>query len=461
MKAKWLPISAAVALALGSVSASAVDFHGYARSGLNYNTQGGDTYCLNKSWVGRLGNECDTYIELGLGETLFEKNNNKFAVHTTLAFDTKGGNINDRDHQGNNWQDDRSVLFGSGSGKIDDSDPKDVKVNVDVDISEGEQGAWSGIRTAVEEIYADYQMPSGMSLWAGKRFYQRKDVHIMDYYYLNNSGTGFGLENIAVGNLGSVSLALLKSQVDANGIKDGTDAHINSYKLDARWNNIPLWTDASLDIALIYGWQNLSKVQKKNNKNNPSFLAMVEWTQSNILNGFNKLSFTYANNGFDNVGTISGDSGAMLAPADTYGNGYRILDWGLIEQQSWNLGYAFTFTHLSPDFKNGTYTAGWTGNPQNQFNFVLRPSYKWSQFTSTVLEYGYYVGSRKDWNNHEGHTSASKLTLAQQWTPGDKGFWSRPSIRVFASWLTGTEMNKKFSNDSHEIVFGAQMEAWW
>ena len=45
MKAKWLPISAAVALALGSIPASAVDFHGYFRSGLNYATQGGDAYC--------------------------------------------------------------------------------------------------------------------------------------------------------------------------------------------------------------------------------------------------------------------------------------------------------------------------------------------------------------------------------------------------------------------------------
>ena len=32
----------------------------------------------------------------------------------------------------------------------------------------------------------------------------------MDFYYLNNSGTGFGVENIAVGNLGSLSFAVVK-----------------------------------------------------------------------------------------------------------------------------------------------------------------------------------------------------------------------------------------------------------
>ena len=47
MKAKWLPISAAVALALGSFSASAVDFHGYFRAGVQNNlTNGGAVYCF-------------------------------------------------------------------------------------------------------------------------------------------------------------------------------------------------------------------------------------------------------------------------------------------------------------------------------------------------------------------------------------------------------------------------------
>ena len=45
MKANWLPLSAAVALALGSVTASAVDFHGYARAGMQANAQGGNVYC--------------------------------------------------------------------------------------------------------------------------------------------------------------------------------------------------------------------------------------------------------------------------------------------------------------------------------------------------------------------------------------------------------------------------------
>ena len=67
MKAKWLPLSAVVALALSSAAASAVDFHGYARAGMQASTQGGEVYCLgngtNGHKVGRLGDECDTFAE--------------------------------------------------------------------------------------------------------------------------------------------------------------------------------------------------------------------------------------------------------------------------------------------------------------------------------------------------------------------------------------------------------------
>ena len=72
MKANWLPLSAAVALALGSVTASAVDFHGYFRAGMQASLEGGDIYCSGNGKVGhkagRLGDECDTYAEIVLSQ---------------------------------------------------------------------------------------------------------------------------------------------------------------------------------------------------------------------------------------------------------------------------------------------------------------------------------------------------------------------------------------------------------
>ena len=469
MKAKWLPISAAVALALGSIPASAVDFHGYMRSGLNYATQGGDAYCEGGHFLGRLADECDTYAEISLSQEVFNKNNNKFTVNTLVAYGTEGGNW---DHQGNSWQ------------------------------AVGGEGPWNGQSVTLREAWAGYEMPSGIQLWAGKRYYQRKDIHIMDYYYLNNSGNGFGVENIDTG-LGAVSVAIIKQQTDYGWTAEDADGDKdrNSWKLDARWSGIPLWTDGSLDIAMIYAWQNLSESQKKefsrttkahwefvedgkydektgkpytyvkedtdtkkknDRRANNGYLAMIEWTQGNFFGGFNKLSFSYGHDALSVAGNHAGD---YVAPYPQKGSSYRFIDWGVIEQPSWNLGYAFIWNHHNVFDENET--EGGLGITGTDFNFVLRPSYKWSDFTSTVLEFGYYNFTNNQLTNGkvvhgDSRKRATKLTLAQQWTPGSQ-FWARPSIRVFASWLSGNAYDHKFDdkNDSHQITLGAQVEAWW
>ena len=90
MKANWLPLSAAVALALGSVTASAVDFHGYFRAGMQANAQGGNVYCAGDGTaghkVGRLADECDTYAEIVLGQEIYNKANSKFTVNTRISY---------------------------------------------------------------------------------------------------------------------------------------------------------------------------------------------------------------------------------------------------------------------------------------------------------------------------------------------------------------------------------------
>lgn len=82
----------------------------------------------------------------------------------------------------------------------------------------------------------------------GRRFCQRKDIHILDFYYLNDSGTGAGVEAIPVGNLGQAAFAVIKQQVDE---PNGVNAR-DTYKIDTSWDGIPLWKDASLDLAMIW-----------------------------------------------------------------------------------------------------------------------------------------------------------------------------------------------------------------
>ncbi|MCV5959191.1 carbohydrate porin, partial [Escherichia coli] len=48
------------------------------------------------------------------------------------------------------------------------------------------------------------------TLWAGKRYYQRHDIHISDFYYWNISGAGAGVEGIEAGP-GKVSFAWVRN----------------------------------------------------------------------------------------------------------------------------------------------------------------------------------------------------------------------------------------------------------
>ena len=492
MKAKWLPISAAVALALGSFSASAVDFHGYFHAGVQNNlTNGGAVYCFGNGnrghLVGRLGDECDTYAEIALSQEVFNKAKNKFTVNTLVAWGTyeAGATEKQYDFQGNSWQ---GVGFGGDRAVTGNS-------------------AWHGQRVSLREAWAGYTLPMGAQIWAGKRFYQRKDIHILDFYYLNNSGTGAGIEAIPVGNLGQVSLAVIKWQFDENAgdptwkfknvkVAQSLDDKKNPidgeydvagtgslsadyktlnakdvYKFDVRWTGIPLWKDASLDLAMIWGLPSTTDKQKAqggSNSNvsaNSGVLLQAEYVQGNFFGGFNKLSVTYGTDGFAYVGVLNGGNhaGDNYAPGDADSWGIRVIDWGLIEQDKWNLGYSFmgSYKHV----EDSLWTKPYEG--LHDYSFVIRPAYKWSNFTSTVFEAGYTTQKNTGWNGWANpgndHVDAYKFTLAQQFSPMTT-FWSRPSIRFYVSYLGGDLMNKKYTGqDDHdgEVSIGAQAEAWW
>ncbi|HGG7186630.1 TPA: maltoporin LamB, partial [Escherichia coli] len=112
----------------------------------------------------------------------------------------------------------------------------------------------------------------------------------------------------------------------------------------------------------------------------------------------------------------------------------------------------------------------------------IRPMYKWTPIMSTVMEIGYdNVESQRTGDKNNQY----KITLAQQWQAGDS-IWSRPAIRVFATYAkwdekwgydytgnanTNTNFGKAVPadfnggsfgrGDSDEWTFGAQMEIWW
>lgn len=76
-----LPLAVAVAAGVMSAQAMAVDFHGYARSGIGWTGSGGEQQCFQTTGAQskyRLGNECETYAELKLGQEVWKDGNPDF-----------------------------------------------------------------------------------------------------------------------------------------------------------------------------------------------------------------------------------------------------------------------------------------------------------------------------------------------------------------------------------------------
>ena len=447
MKANWLPLSAAVALALSSVAASAVDFHGYFRAGAQASTQGGEVYCLGNGnighKVGRLGDECDTYAELTLNQEVYNKANNKWTLNTLVAYGTAEGN---RDLQGDSWQ------------------------------GVGGTGPWNGQRLSIRELWTGYQTDAGYQIWAGKRFYQRKDIHLLDLYYLNNSGYGAGIEGIDVG-MGNLAFAVTKWVNDETG-----DYNRNVYKLDARWNGIPVGPLGNLDASVIYALPFISEQQEANaagnaraNRANSGALVTLDLNtavNSDSVNLMNHFVVQYGTNGFGYIGQNGNHAGDNYTP-DLDDTGVRVIDWGTLDAGNFGLGYSLIWAHVDngddhPAADGVNFTtprSGWT------YSIVLRPEYKWTEFTRTTLELGYSAQKTNGWvaNTKYEDPDVYKVTLAQQFTPG-KGFWTRPAIRFYVSYIGGDEFangwnpgykNKNKDGDEHQITVGTQVEAWW
>ena len=446
MKANWLPLSAAVALALSSVAASAVDFHGYFRAGAQASTQGGEVYCLGNGnighMVGRLGDECDTYAELTLNQEVYNKANNKWTLNTLVAYGTAEGN---RDLQGDSWQ------------------------------GVGGDGPWNGQRLSIRELWTGYQTDAGYQIWAGKRFYQRKDIHLLDLYYLNNSGYGAGIEGIDVG-MGNLAFAVTK------WVNDGSsDYNRNVYKLDARWNGIPVGPLGNLDASVIYALPFISEQQEANaagnartNRANSGALVTLDLNtavNSDSVNLMNHFVVQYGTNGFGYIGQNGNHAGDNYTP-DLDDTGVRVIDWGTLDAGNFGLGYSLIWAHVDNGDDHHAAGATWTTERSGWiYSIVLRPEYKWTEFTRTTLELGYSAqktnGNVADVKYED--PDVYKVTLAQQFTPG-KGFWTRPAIRFYVSYIGGDEFaegwavgykNKNKDGDEYQITVGTQVEAWW
>ncbi|WP_374512152.1 maltoporin [Niveibacterium sp.] len=433
MNFKLSAIAAAVAAATLSAGAgaAAVDFHGYARSGVGSSVDGGSMVCYwGPSGLGhfRLGNECDTYFELAFDANLAEKGETKFNLHTMIAGGTQ--QLQDWEQSAPSWRQMWAEATNVGSGPL-----------------------------------------ATANIWAGKRYYKRQDIHMTDFFYNQVTGPGAGLENVDVG-FGKLSYAYFRfgpgygsPALDGQTVNYTNGGATSTTTHDLRLEAVQLGGFGSMDFMLEYVAPNSREDSTGATVETPSGYALTAQHTIGVLGGFNRAVIQYAKDGANLDGTAK-----WWAPADLTATGYRFLDHLVFDAGQVNgsatFGYQKSKQEYLPWGMDGKNTTAW--------NLGARVWYHFNDLYAIGGEVGH------DSSKHEGQEeqSMNKLTLAGQISAG-KSFWARPAIRAYytyANWndamknagyrgCTGRDCGVGVQNGTDAVsnggTYGVQFEAWW
>lgn len=398
---KTLPTALLLALSASSAQAAMnIDFGGYFRSGFGTSSDGGKEACFNLNGAGskyRLGNECETYGELKFGGEAFKAANGMtMRVNTLIAFAV---------NQEHDWEDTKPAF----------REMNVVAENIGT-------GAFAKAKA-----------------WVGKRFYDRHDVHITDYFFWANTGPGAGLENIDLGGA-KLAYAILRTTAYDDNRRTGF-AH------DIRFSDIKTNPDGALTVGL--------QVNQKRVGSNAKDIAgghlfNLMHTQGNLWGGFNKLNFAYGKGSGVGTGGINFDA----AKNDSV---WRIVEQIQVQPQGSKWSGMGTFVYENK--KSGGKNTKWT-------SIGVRPVYHFSDNMSVAAELGF------DTVKPDGMATSklSKFTIAPQLSAGNS-FWSRPVLRAYYTYATwnnaarGADFkgiaNGTFGTNTNGSTIGVQVEAWW
>jgi len=400
-----------VAASGGAMAATPEGFelHGYFRVGAGSNSEGGDQVCFRLPGAAskyRLGNECEGYGSLTVAQTFAPADDGaQYRVAVQFAYNTPA------------------------------------------------EQDWEDYDTALREIYAEGKGLLGGSLfkdarfWVGKRL-RRTDVHMTDYFYWDNSGSGGGIEDVTAG-AGKLSYAYMHWVDGRDEFGNPTtvkDHAITSH--DLRWYDLPVNENGTLALGLDL---RRSDESRSGFDGQHGYMVHVVHKQGRLWGGSNTLALQY---GAGAGATLSRDAD------DTLGSDAR--SWRVVEQ-----------IHVEPH-------ADWSGQAtlvyerkqdrQTWWSFGVRPIYHVTDHFNVALELGHdrvrpYSGAER---------TLTKLTLAPQLAKG-RGYYSRPVLRLFVTYAVWNEAamaadgakvlaggsSGPFAADTSGLTYGVQAEAWW
>lgn len=405
MKLKSLTTLAGASLATLVLPAYALEFTGYFRTGVGGASSGGSQSCFQLPGASskyRLGNECEQLAELQLAQDLIKPGDGSTLGVVGMA-----------------------QLF-AGYGHT----PQFT----------GEHGY-----SRMVQMYAQWRdMPvlNGGAFWAGRRYYRRNDIHISDYFYWNQSATGFGFDEVAIGDLKYSYVFSRKDNLFQEPYINRHDFNVGGFESNAGG-------------ALEFGVSYLQRPDSRDAHSGWSVAAQHK--QKGFLGGLNTFALQYGRG----PGTALGYTGDP-----TLDNGNQ--SWRAVEYFDWQLTPRFG-GQLQLVYQKDRRP---DGHDQDWLSVGVRPVYAFSDHFKLITELG-----RDQIDAPGGTRKLTKFTVAPTWSPVGPGFWQRPEIRFYythARWnqaaqraaneiAAGSALSESgaFGNALHGSNFGVQMEYWW
>ena len=473
MKKVNLLLAAVVAASMNMpAQAGDVFFNGYLRSGVS--TKNITTDDPHVAKIGRSGYENNTYGEISLGSNVAKVDDTVWTVNTTMAF---------KAYYNRDWQ----AVENSNTGASISSDGKSIYN--DKSYAETFQYAF---RQGYLNVKGLFDWDKDANVWVGKRYY-RRDSYLTGIEYFNISGFGAGIQDLSAGD-GKLSLAWFRRDDSTDNYKFDNYSQDQLYKIkrgmtslhifDVQYN-MPVWSDASLLIDATYlvpqrdAYTNhYNGIRPGADYGNGSILGL-ELTQG-MLGGFNKTVLTIAHGSNARWGNFGFDSWIDQSGASDSATRWSLRNFGDIKLSD-NIGFAH---HVY-----GYYVSGFDHNITGDdtykgFNVIVHPYFKLTKMTKIYADVGAYAEST-NYTDSTGSTSqGQRYTLGYAISPDSMNFWSRPEIRIYATYLHGNDNSMNFQGEKYGDVFvsedranghtsaaggkqtsafnaGVMFEAWW
>lgn len=410
------------------------EFHGYFRSGYGLNSRGGQQVAFEAPGAGdkyRLGNEAETYGEFILVNNWLNpnENNGRGWLKTEVMFEANTTNST------NYAAFPQPVANGQAtSGGNDQFRLREAFVR---------GGHFFG------------GQQTGAIFWAGERYYRRFHIEINDFYPLDLSGYGAGVEDFSLGGVAKASVAFLAGArpdiTTENGNYQKSNIDVRIYDIKTRAGIWGGWFDFATSKG---GTTPTGTVIPTSSGEAFGFRhQLLEWH-----GGFHTFSAFYgtgAASNFSNPG-----SGTIVQDPTPFVNSRAqlLITESLLFQP--NDKFAVYPIFIFQRTKDGV-----PGHPWQQWvSFGARPEVFFSKYISLAFEAGFDHTHSQIPPLYDGWLR--KFTIAPQIGAGRK-FFSRPVLRAFltyGNWSNGLEGfvgGVPFQSRTDGFTYGVQAETWW